>query len=421
MKKQLLLFVSMLLPLVASADAVEIDGIYYNLVSEGQAEVTKKPSGYYSGSITIPESVKNKGITYSVTSIGESAFRNCSGLTSIEIPNSVTSIGKSAFNGCKGLTSVTIGNSVTSIGYRAFYDCKSLTSIEIPNSVTSIGESAFNGCSGLTSIEIPNSVTSIGDYAFAYCSGLTSIEIPNSVTSIGGSAFNKCSDLTSIKIPNSVTSIGDYAFAYCSSLTSIEIPNSVTSIGKSAFQYCSGLTSVTIGNGIKSIGNNAFFRCQQLTDFYCFAESVPTTGSDVFYDSNLDHATLHVPASSVNLYSNTEPWSDFSEIIEAQEKCATPTISFKNGKTYFECETPDVTYHYSITSPKIVTNLGDDVKVDLSYSLQVYASKDGYLDSDTATQDIDVRGLKGDVNDDGDVTAQDASLILQKVAGKIDW
>ena len=98
----------MLLPLVASADAVEIDGIYYNLVSEGQAEVTKKPSGYYSGSITIPESVKNKGITYSVTSIGESAFLNCSGLTSIEIPNSVTSIGSKAFRSCKGLTSVTI-------------------------------------------------------------------------------------------------------------------------------------------------------------------------------------------------------------------------------------------------------------------------------------------------------------------------
>ena len=396
MKKQLLLFVSMLLPLVASADAVEIDGIYYNLVSEGQAEVTENPSEYYSGSITIPESVKNKGITYSVTSIGESAFLNCSGLTSIEIPNSVTSIGESAFRGCRGLTSVTIPNSVTSIGYRAFLNCSGLTSIEIPNSVTSIGGSAFRGCSGLTSVTIGNSVTSIGDDAFYGCYGLTSVTIGNSVTSIGGSAFMNCSGLTSIEIPNSVSSIGD-----------------------SAFKNCDGLTSVTIGNGIKSIGNNAFFRCTQLTDFYCFAESVPTTGSDVFYDSNLNHAKLHVPASSVNLYSNTEPWSDFSEIIEAQEKCATPTISFKNGKTYFECETPDVTYHYSITSPKIMTNLGDDVKVDLSYSLQVYASKDGYLNSDIATQDIDVRGLKGDVNDDGDVTAQDASLILQKVAGKI--
>ena len=99
MKKQLLLLVSLLLPLVASAAAVEIDGIYYNLVSEGQqAEVTKKPSGYYSNDITIPESANNKGITYSVTSIGEEAFSYCTGLTSIEIPNSVTSIDNFAFD-----------------------------------------------------------------------------------------------------------------------------------------------------------------------------------------------------------------------------------------------------------------------------------------------------------------------------------
>ena len=350
MKKQLLLLVSLLLPLVASAAAVEIDGIYYNLVSEGQqAEVTSKPSGYYSNDITIPESVKNNGITYSVTSIGEGAFSYCSGLTSIEIPNSVTSIGNYAFS-----------------------ECSSLTSVIIPNSVTSIGIEAFCYCDGLTSIEIPNSVTSIGDYAFQNCSGLTSVTIGNSVTSIGGSAF----------------------------------------------QGCDGLTSVTIGNGIKSIGYKAFYRCKQLADFYCFAESVQTTGSDVFYDSNLDHATLHVPASSVNFYSNTEPWSGFSEIIEAQEKCATPTISFKNGKTYFECETPDVTYYYSITSPKIVTNLGDDVKVDLSYSLQVYASKDGYLDSDTATQDIDVRGIKGDVDGDGVVDVNDVQTTINIILKK---
>ncbi len=419
MKKQLLLLVSLLLPLVASAAAVEIDGIYYNLVSEGQqAEVTSKPSGYYSNDITIPESVKNNGITYSVTSIGEGAFSYCSGLTSIEIPNSVTSIGNYAFSECSSLTSVIIPNSVTSIGIEAFCYCDGLTSIEIPNSVTSIGDYAFQNCSGLTSVTIGNSVTSIGNMAFQNCSGLTSIKIPNSVTSIGGSAFQGCRGLTSVTIPNSVTSIGESAFCNCSGLTSVTIGNSVTSIGGSAFQGCDGLTSVTIGNGIKSIGYKAFYRCKQLADFYCFAESVQTTGSDVFYDSNLDHATLHVPASSVNFYSNTEPWSGFSEIIEAQEKCATPTISFKNGKTYFECETPDVTYYYSITSPKIVTNLGDDVKVDLSYSLQVYASKDGYLDSDTATQDIDVRGIKGDVDGDGVVDVNDVQTTINIILKK---
>ena len=99
MKKQLLLFISQLLPLVAMADAVEIDGIYYNLISKAKrAGVTSKPSGKYSGAITIPESVNNKSITYSVTSIGEEAFSYCTGLTSIEIPNSVTSIDNFAFD-----------------------------------------------------------------------------------------------------------------------------------------------------------------------------------------------------------------------------------------------------------------------------------------------------------------------------------
>ena len=123
-----------------------------------------------------------------MTSIGEGAFENCSGLTSVTIPNSVTSIGGRVFNGCSSLTSVTIPNSVTSIGEEAFYWCRSLTSVTIPNSVTSIGKYAFSG-SGLTSISIPNSVTSIEKHAFD-CSSLRSIIIPNSVTKIEEGAFS---------------------------------------------------------------------------------------------------------------------------------------------------------------------------------------------------------------------------------------
>ena len=102
---------------------------------------------------------------------------------------------------------------MTSIGNYAFRDCSGLTSVTIPNSVTSIGSSTFSGCSGLTSVTIPNSVTSIGSDAFRGCSGLTSVTIPNSVTSIGSSAFQNCSSLTSVTIGNSVTSIGNYAFS----------------------------------------------------------------------------------------------------------------------------------------------------------------------------------------------------------------
>ena len=159
----------------------EVDGVFYNKTSDNTVAVTFKGSSYnsyskeYSGDIVIPSSVKYNGVTYSVTSIGNNAFRECSSLTSIEIGNSVTSIGELAFYSCSKLTSIEIGNSVTSIGKLAFDSCKSLTSIEIPNSVTSIGYGTFNGCKRLTSIEIPNSVTSIGNFAFDGCWNLTKI------------------------------------------------------------------------------------------------------------------------------------------------------------------------------------------------------------------------------------------------------
>ena len=294
----------------------EVDGIFYNKTSGNTATVTYEGdtwnSNYneYSGNVVIPSSIDYNGTTYSVTSIGDDAFKYCISLTSIEIPNSVTSIGDYAFSGCSNLTSIEIPNSVTSIGGLAFSGCTSLTSVVIGNSVTSIGDWAFRNCDSLTSIEIPNSVTSIGDHAFYYCSSLTSIEIPNSVTSIGDSAFYGCESLTSIEIPNSVTSIGewafsgctslisivigdsvtsigDYAFNYCTSLTSIEIPNSVTSIGEEAFYNCSGLASIEIPNSVTSIGDSAFSWCTSLTSIQ-IPGSVTSIGDYAFqYCSSL--------------------------------------------------------------------------------------------------------------------------------------
>ena len=208
------------------AEDFEVDGIYYYIMSaeDKTVAVTYRGSFYYSYSneysdaVTIPESVTYNGNTYSVTSIGDYAFYDCDGLTSVVIPNSVTSIEEAAFEGCDGLTSVVIPNSVTSIWDWAFYLCSSLTSVEIPNSVTSIGDGAFGRCNSLTSVVIPNSVTSIGEEAFWSCDGLTSVEIPNSVTSIGDCAFEDCDRLTSVEIPNSVTSIGEDAFNGCDRL-----------------------------------------------------------------------------------------------------------------------------------------------------------------------------------------------------------
>jgi len=220
-------------------------------------------------SVTIPNSV---------ASIGVFAFAYCYGLNSFAIPNSVTSIGGNAFRDCRSLASVTIPNSVTWIGGSTFYGCSSLTSITIPNSVTSIGQFAFYGCSSLTSITIPNSVTSIGQYAFRDCRSLASVTIPKSVTWIGGSAFYGCSSLTSITIPTSVTSIGQYAFFGCSSFTSIEIPNSVTSIEGNAFYGCSNLASITIPSSVTTIGHGAFSNCNGIA-------SIKVDDNNIKYDS----------------------------------------------------------------------------------------------------------------------------------------
>ena len=186
-----------------------------------------------------------------VTSIGPAAFKDCSKLTSVTIPESVTSIGHSAFSGCSSLTSVTIPDSVTSIGDRAFQYCSNLTSVTIGNSVTSIEGWTFDYCGSLTSVRIPESVTSIGKKAFAHCSSLTSVTIGNSVTSIGDLAFYDSVSLTSVTIPDSVISIGNRAFEYCG-LTSVIFGMSVTSIGSSAFAYCNNLENITFrGNAPK--------------------------------------------------------------------------------------------------------------------------------------------------------------------------
>ena len=244
---------------------------------------------YDSYNTQVPDSLKTLVITGG-ESIPQHAFYNCSGLTSITIPDSVTSIGSYAFRGCSGLTSITIPDSVTSIGSGAFRYCSSLTSITIPDSVTSIGEGTFSGCSGLTSITIPDSVTSIGQSAFYNCSGLTDVYYQGDLSGwvkieFGGYDSNPMIHTDNlyingellkgdIIIPEGTEKIGDYVFSYCSSLTSITIPDSVTSIGSYAFRDCSGLTSITIPNSVISIGSSAFYDCDALT-IYCEVASKP--------------------------------------------------------------------------------------------------------------------------------------------------
>ncbi|MGZ9674768.1 MBG domain-containing protein [Flavobacterium sp. GNP001] len=348
MKKQLLFFMALFWSAWSFGQTFTAGGIRYNVTSATAPLTVQVGShGNFTGIATIPATVTNNGITYSVTAIGDGAFRRCISLTSVTIPNSVTSIGLEAFKECISLTSVTIPDSVTSIGFGAFVDCWKLTSVTIPNSVTSIGEFAFTNCTSLTSVTIPNSVTSIGSGVFLFCTSLTSVTIPNSVTSIGSSAFLACTSLTSVTIPNSVISIGSRAFERCTSLTSVTIPNSVTFIGSSAFQGCRSLTSVTIPNSVTSIGSSAFQACTSLTSA-TIPNSVTSIGSSVFQGCT-SLTSVSIPNSVTSISSSV-----------FQGCTSLTSVTIPNSVTSIgEFAFQDCTSLASITIPNSVTSIGN--------------------------------------------------------------
>ncbi len=224
----------------------------YEVNEDGTATITEYNGG--ESEVIIPAVLDG----YKVTSIGYGAFKDCSSLTSISIPNNVTSIGSFAFKDCSSLTKINIPNSVTSIGWYAFEGTKWLDNKKAENSFVIINGILIDGheCKGM--VNIPEGVTSIENDTFLGCIGLTSINIPSSVTNIGYSAFVYCSKLTSINIPNSVTSIGSYAFANCNELESISIPNGITNL-YGTFYNCSKLESISIPNSVTSIGYDTFF------------------------------------------------------------------------------------------------------------------------------------------------------------------
>ena len=314
------------------------------------ARVTGIVRGFqYQSEFTIPTQVEENGMTFRVTEIDDAAFKKCSALTSITIPEGIVRIGKLAFAECSSLTSITIPKTVTQIDCGGMYIgdnyyhghlfsyCPSLTSIiveegnprykSIQNGNGIIDKKTNTLIAGDQTTIIPDSVTSIGESAFRNCDALTSVTIPDSVTSIGGCAFYDCDALTSITIPNSVTSIGGSAFNDCDALASITIPNSVTSIGWGAFHYCDALTSVTIENeeGKVAIGENAFPSKAKIT--------YVGKPKELLFIVSKDAATAKI--------------TGVGERFKNQSKFVIPTQVEEDGKTFRVTEIADAAFSNS--------------------------------------------------------------------------
>lgn len=288
-------------------------------------------------------------IPNSAISIGSTAFSNCPNLTTVNInSNALVSANYSydaSTNGYDNLktlfgnqvTSYNLGSNVQSIGENAFRGCSGMTSVSMPSALSSIGDNAFRDCSNLYSVDLPDYLNSVGAYAFAECTSLTSVFIPDYVSSIGRSAFFGCSSLTSVTIPSSVTDLGVSSFDECPNMTSVTINSNaiisattfdrnlksffgdfnrsytlgqgVTSIGEHAFSGCYYMTSVIIPSTLTSIGSYAFINCINLswvkiTDMQAWcaidfanAYANPLYYADHLYLNNNAVTHLYIPVS----------------------------------------------------------------------------------------------------------------------------
>ncbi len=291
MKKITLVLLVLVFSAGAWAETVKLNGLYYSLGTTTATLVSDQSSdkSVYKEytSVTIPASVTYSNYTYTVVSIGTSAFEGCSNLQSVTLPPSITTIGTDAFYACPKLGSVNLPEGLTSINLRAFWGCN-LSEITIPSTVTSIGNAAFKGnplttivwkpancsigsddsapfystSSHVTSFMFAEGVETVPAYLCKNMNLLDTIVLPSSVKSLGQCAFMNCSNLKSINLPVTQKTLPVSFFEGCTSLETIELPATLTTISADAFYGCSKLANVNLHEGITTIGLRAFWGCK---------------------------------------------------------------------------------------------------------------------------------------------------------------
>lgn len=239
--------------------------------------------------LVIPET--HGGAT--IKTIASAAFRDKTAIaTVLHVPGSeLTTISYNAFRGCTSLATIELPETVDTIRNNAFRDC-AMTAFDVPPLVKTIEEYTFNSCTSLTDIDLAN-VETIGASVFASSTSLSSITIPDSVTTIGGSAFSSCTSLASVTLSKNLAELPNYMFNRCTSLSSITIPDSVTSIGSGTFTNCSGITSVTFGTGLTTLSETTPFPA------WTFYASDGTTQIDKTVAANLAGKTFQGTAAAL--------------------------------------------------------------------------------------------------------------------------
>lgn len=253
MKQILLTAIAALAGITATAQTTFKQAPFtYKVVAPGKVEVSavdsKSDQGLAIGSYDVPATVQNDGTTYTVTSIGEAAFK-WKDAKMVTLPETVDTLHADAFNSCK-LTAITLPKNLRCIGDQAF-SSDTFTAIDIPESVDSIGKGAFFACKNLESVTLPKNLKKLGTSVFYSCA-LTSITLPEGLTEIPYSTFQRCAQLASVTIQSPIKTVGKMAFLHCAALKSIALPSSVDSIGYEAF--CNtGLETFTLPKSVRAI------------------------------------------------------------------------------------------------------------------------------------------------------------------------
>lgn len=349
-----------------------IDGIKYH-IENGEATIAVQDENL-SGDIVIPESISYNGNNYVVIRATNGAFQNTD-ITSIILPNSITALGNICFRLCHNLTSVKLPDNITSLGDETFMTCSKLSVIELPKKLISLGQYCFMNCN-ITKLTLPNSITTIGQGCFYSCSNLETVTLPQNITNLPASCFRDCKKLSGITLHEGIVSLGESCFTGCSSLTSIKLPKSINKITGSMFNGC-------------------FENCSNLSEVTCLWNNLDDIDvANCTFNNIFSEARLYIPKGTTEIYKAKEPWSNFKYIIEENditedaEKCQTPTISYSDKKLTFTSLTEGAKYHYTITDDDVKTEAySEDGIIDLSasYKISVYASADGYKNSDRAT------------------------------------